>query len=151
MQIQPQLILLQKTLLNIEGLGRELYPELDLWNTAQPILREWMRERSGVRAFVRSLRTEAPQLLAGMRELPAALQRLLRAPVVPVTAPGAPELDVLRAEMRDARGPPAGARARHAAARGVRRARAHARRRLAGLDPARRRSRESVLRAVALK
>ena len=151
MQIQPQLLLLQKTLLNVEGLGRDLYPDLDVWNTATPILREWMRERSGVRAFVRSLRSEAPQLLAGMRELPAALQRLLRPPVVPVAAPGAAELDVLRAELRDARAPPAGARAWHAAARGVRHARAHARRRLAGLDPARRRSREPLLRAVALK
>jgi ubiquinone biosynthesis protein len=103
MQIQPQLLLLQKTLLNVEGLGRDLYPDLDVWNTATPILREWMRERGGVRAFVRSLRTEAPQLLAGMRELPAALQRLLRAPVAPVAAPGAPELDLLRAELRDAR------------------------------------------------
>ncbi len=103
MQIQPQLLLLQKTLLNVEGLGRDLYPDLDVWNTATPILREWMRERGGVRAFVRSLRTEAPQLLAGMRELPAALQRLLRAPVVPVAAPGAAELDLLRAELRDAR------------------------------------------------
>ena len=44
-EIQPQLILLQKTLLNVEGLGRELYPELDIWHTAAPILREWMRER----------------------------------------------------------------------------------------------------------
>ena len=50
MQVQPQLILLQKTLLNIEGLGRQLYPELDLWKTAQPILRDWMRERAGPRA-----------------------------------------------------------------------------------------------------
>ena len=45
MRTQPQLILLQKTLLNIEGLGRELYPELDIWQTAAPILRDWMRER----------------------------------------------------------------------------------------------------------
>ena len=102
MQVQPQLLLLQKTLLNVEGLGRDLYPDLDVWNTATPILREWMRERSGVRAFVRSLRTEAPQLLGGLRELPAALQRLLRTPAVPVTSAGAPELDALRAEVRDA-------------------------------------------------
>ncbi len=103
MQIQPQLLLLQKTLLNVEGLGRDLYPDLDVWNTATPILREWMRERSGARALLRSLRTEAPQLLAGMRELPAALQRLLRAPLVPATAPTSQELDALRAEMRSAR------------------------------------------------
>ena len=50
MQIQPQLILLQKTLLNVEGLGRDLYPDLDIWNTASPILREWMRERTSVGA-----------------------------------------------------------------------------------------------------
>ena len=103
MQIQPQLLLLQKTLLNVEGLGRDLYPDLDVWNTATPILREWMRERSGARALLRSLRTEAPQLLAGMRELPAALQRLLRAPLVPATAPTSQELEALRAEMRSAR------------------------------------------------
>ena len=53
MQIQPQLMLLQKTLLNVEGLGRELYPELDIWNTASPILREWMRERTSVRGLLR--------------------------------------------------------------------------------------------------
>ncbi len=57
MQIQPQLILLQKTLLNIEGLGRELYPELDLWKTAQPILRQWMRERMSPRAVLKRMRT----------------------------------------------------------------------------------------------
>jgi len=103
MQIQPQLLLLQKTLLNVEGLGRDLYPDLDVWNTATPILREWMRERSGARALLRSLRTEAPQLLAGMRELPAALQRLLREPLVPAAAPTSQELEALRAEMRGAR------------------------------------------------
>ena len=50
MQVQPQLILLQKTLFNIEGLGRQLYPELDLWQTAQPYLRKWMRERMSPRS-----------------------------------------------------------------------------------------------------
>src|SRR6185312_4129840 len=58
MQVQPQLILLQKTLLNVEGLGRDLYPQLDIWKTASPILREWMRERVGVRQVFRSLRTQ---------------------------------------------------------------------------------------------
>ena len=52
MQVQPQLILLQKTLLNIEGLGRQLYPELDLWKTALPILRDWMRERASPRTVI---------------------------------------------------------------------------------------------------
>ena len=55
MTVQPQLILLQKTLLNVEGLGRQLYPELDIWNTASPILREWMRERSSPRPPVADL------------------------------------------------------------------------------------------------
>ena len=56
MQVQPQLILLQKTLFNIEGLGRQLYPELDLWKTAQPVLREWMRERTSPRTIFREIR-----------------------------------------------------------------------------------------------
>ena len=76
MQIQPQLILLQKTLLNVEGLGRDLYPELDIWNTASPILREWMRERTSVGALVRSLRAQAPELMSAARNLPLLLQRL---------------------------------------------------------------------------
>ena len=80
MQIQPQLILLQKTLLNVEGLGRDLYPELDIWNTASPILREWMRERTSVGALVRSLRAQAPELMSAARNLPLLLQRLQRPP-----------------------------------------------------------------------
>ena len=60
MEIQPQLMLLQKTLLNIEGLGRELYPELDLWKTAQPVLRAWMRERMSPRTVLRRMRTQLP-------------------------------------------------------------------------------------------
>jgi ubiquinone biosynthesis protein len=80
MQIQPQLILLQKTLLNVEGLGRDLYPDLDIWNTASPILREWMRERTSVGALVRSLRAQAPELMSAARNLPLLLQRLQRPP-----------------------------------------------------------------------
>jgi hypothetical protein len=56
MRIQPRLILLQKTLLNIEGLGRDLYPELDIWQTAAPILREWMSDRISPRAQVKHIR-----------------------------------------------------------------------------------------------
>jgi ubiquinone biosynthesis protein len=98
MQIQPQLILLQKTLLNVEGLGRDLYPDLDIWNTASPILREWMRERTSVRAFVRSLRTQAPELVDAAKGLPFLLRRLLR------TEPAAPapstEIRELREELQ---------------------------------------------------
>jgi ubiquinone biosynthesis protein len=78
MQIQPQLILLQKTLLNIEGLGRDLYPELDIWSTASPILREWMRERVSVMGLLRDLRAHAPELIEAARGLPAALQAVVR-------------------------------------------------------------------------
>jgi ubiquinone biosynthesis protein len=63
MVIQPQLVLLQKTLLNVEGLGRELYPELDVWHTASPILREWMRERTSGRALLQSLSLQVPELI----------------------------------------------------------------------------------------
>ena len=74
MQVQPQLILLQKTLLNVEGLGRDLYPQLDIWKTATPILRDWMRERVGVRQVIKSLRTQMPELLEAARALPSLLK-----------------------------------------------------------------------------
>jgi ubiquinone biosynthesis protein len=73
MQVQPQLILLQKTLLNIEGLGRQLYPELDLWKTGHPILQEWMREQVSPRAFFERLRTQLPEIAATARNLPQLL------------------------------------------------------------------------------
>jgi ubiquinone biosynthesis protein len=71
MEVQPQLILLQKTLLNIEGLGRDLYPQLDIWSTASPILREWMRERVSPLQILKSLRQQAPDLIEAARALPA--------------------------------------------------------------------------------
>ncbi len=70
MRIQPQLILLQKTLLNIEGLGRELYPDLDVFQTASPILRQWMRERVSGRRLIGDLRTQLPELMTALRGLP---------------------------------------------------------------------------------
>ena len=76
MEVQPQLILLQKTLLNIEGLGRELYPELDLWKTAHPVLRRWMDEQVGGRAVIDSIRNNLPQLREALRELPGVLRSL---------------------------------------------------------------------------
>jgi ubiquinone biosynthesis protein len=78
MEIQPQLVLLQKTLLNIEGLGRQLYPELDLWKTAQPILREWMRERVSGRAIVDRLRTQLPELAEAAKTLPQLVQGMIQ-------------------------------------------------------------------------
>ncbi|MEM8549077.1 MAG: ubiquinone biosynthesis regulatory protein kinase UbiB, partial [Pseudomonadota bacterium] len=76
MEVQPQLILLQKTLLNIEGLGRELYPQLDLFETAQPILRGWMTERLGGRAVLDDIRTQWPELRETLRELPTLVRRI---------------------------------------------------------------------------
>ncbi len=70
MEVQPQLVLLQKTLLNIEGLGRQLYPELDLWQTAKPFLENWMQERMGVKAVYRSVKEQAPEWLEKLPHLP---------------------------------------------------------------------------------
>jgi ubiquinone biosynthesis protein len=69
-EIQPQLVLLQKTLLNIEGLGRQLDPDLDLWQTAKPFLERWMREQVGVRGFINHLKRESPQWATLLPQLP---------------------------------------------------------------------------------
>ena len=63
-EIQPQLVLLQKTLLNVEGLGRQLDPDLDLWVTAKPFLERWMDDQIGCRALERRLLAEAPYIVA---------------------------------------------------------------------------------------
>ncbi len=68
-EIQPQLILLQKTLLNVEGLARQLYPQLDLWQTAKPFLEKWVRQRLGMRAFLKKLRDQAPYWLEKIGQL----------------------------------------------------------------------------------
>ena len=75
-EVQPQLILLHKTLFNIEGLGRQLYPELDLWKTAHPVLKRWMDEQVGGRAVLRDVRENLPQLREALRELPTILHHL---------------------------------------------------------------------------
>ena len=75
-EIQPQLILLHKTLFNIEGLGRQLYPQLDLWKTAHPVLKRWMDEQVGGRALLRDVRENLPQLRDALRELPAILNHV---------------------------------------------------------------------------
>lgn len=75
-EIQPQLILLHKTLFNIEGLGRELYPQLDLWKTARPVLQQWMDEQVGARALIDDLRENLPQFRQALRELPGAIREL---------------------------------------------------------------------------
>jgi ubiquinone biosynthesis protein len=76
-EIQPQLVLLQKTLLNIEGLGRQLDPDLDLWKTAKPFLERWMNEQMGWRALVKNLQVEAPKWAALLPQLPRLAHRAL--------------------------------------------------------------------------
>jgi ubiquinone biosynthesis protein len=77
-EIQPQLVLLQKTLLNIEGLGRQLDPDLDLWATAKPFLETWMFEQVGPKKLLDELRAQAPRYAKLLPELPVLLDRFLR-------------------------------------------------------------------------
>ncbi len=102
MEVQPQLILLQKTLLNIEGLGRQLYPDLDLWQTAKPFLERWMREQLGPRALLRELKSHAPRWGESLPALPGLAHEVLRqARSGKLRVEIAPaELEKIRREMR---------------------------------------------------
>lgn len=77
-EVQPQLVMLQKTLLNVEGLGRQLDPELDLWTSAKPFLERWMAQQIGWPAFERHLKEEAPHWAAALPQLPRMLSESLR-------------------------------------------------------------------------
>ena len=105
MQIQPQLILLQKTLLNIEGVGRDLYPELDLWKTALPILRDWMRERTGPRAIAEHIRSNWPDVAEALKLLPVIARRAIRKAYDErlVVRTESASLEALQSELRDSR------------------------------------------------
>ncbi|NNI68898.1 ubiquinone biosynthesis regulatory protein kinase UbiB [Pasteurella multocida] len=70
MEVQPQLVLLQKTLLYIEGLGRQLYPQLDLWDTAKPFLQKWLDEQMGIKAFTKSVKQKLPYWREHLVDLP---------------------------------------------------------------------------------
>ena len=95
-EIQPQLVLLQKTLLNVEGLGRQLDPELDLWATAKPFLERWMNEQVGWRGLVERLKNEAPRYVQLLPELP----RLLHQALQPRHSAQARALEALLLEQR---------------------------------------------------
>jgi ubiquinone biosynthesis protein len=97
MQVQPQLILLQKTLFNIEGLGRQLYPELDLWKTARPVLAAWMRERVSPRTILKEIRRHWPDALLTLRQVPQLLKDAVRD--AHETPAEAASLDSLRREI----------------------------------------------------
>jgi ubiquinone biosynthesis protein len=75
--IQPQLVMLQKTLLNVEGLGRQLDPDLDLWKTAKPFLERWMSEQVGWRGLIRRVKEEAPQWAVLIPQIPRLVHQLL--------------------------------------------------------------------------
>lgn len=104
MQVQPQLVLLQKTLLNIEGLGRDLYPDLDLWQTAKPILERWMQEKLGWRAAWQTLQQEAPGWAETLPTLPRRLHELSQqaADGRLQTRLSSKDLQMLRVEVREA-------------------------------------------------
>ena len=70
MEVQPQLVLLQKTLLYIEGLGRQLYPQLDLWQTAKPFLENWVKEQMGVKAVFGKIKANLPFWNEKLPEMP---------------------------------------------------------------------------------
>lgn len=78
MEVQPQLVLLQKTLLYIEGLGRQLYPQLDLWDTAKPFLQNWLNEQVGVKAFAKSVKQKLPYWREQLVELPEQITEALQ-------------------------------------------------------------------------
>lgn len=78
MEIQPQLLLLQKTFLHIEGLGRQLYPQLDLWVTAKPYLERWLSEQLGVRALVKGFKKNLPYIAENLPEIPQLAYTALR-------------------------------------------------------------------------
>ena len=79
MEVQPQLVLLQKTLLNIEGLGRELYPQLDLWATAKPYLEQWVLDRRGPNAIAKKLIQQLPLIIERLPEVPQLMHAALKA------------------------------------------------------------------------
>jgi ubiquinone biosynthesis protein len=96
MEVQPSLVLLQKTLLNIEGLGRQLYPELNLWDTAQPFLEDWVQRRYSPQSVIRRLQKHAPSLLEQLPQLPELVLDSLqqgRAPRAPINAAAAQSAD----------------------------------------------------------
>jgi len=78
MEVQPQLVLLQKTLLNIEGMGRELYPDLDLWVTAKPFIQRWMDEQSGIRSLFNGAKDNLPKFIEQLPHMPVMINEVIR-------------------------------------------------------------------------
>lgn len=104
MEVQPQLVLLQKTLLNIEGMGRQLYPELDLWRTAKPFLEQWMSDQIGYRAITRELKKHIPRWGETIPALPILAHEVLHQTLDGKmrAGPSAHEIARIRREIRRA-------------------------------------------------
>lgn len=102
MEVQPQLVLLQKTVLNVEGLGRQLYPELDLWKTAKPVLEQWMRERLSPATTVDRMRTHLPLVLETLPQLVGNWARRVESGVDPAALKTERALAQVSAEIRAA-------------------------------------------------
>ncbi len=101
MEVQPSLVLLQKTLLNIEGLGRELYPELDLWSTAKPFLKDWIKHRYSPRTLLRQTRYHLPAFLEYLPRLPELLvDNLQREDQTPVVEAQRQQIEALERQVR---------------------------------------------------
>ena len=98
-EIQPQLVLLQKTLLNVEGLGRQLDPELDLWSTAQPFLERWMNQQVGWRGFIDRLKDEAPRYAHYVPALPRLVHQALSIAARKVDPANAPASEAMVATL----------------------------------------------------
>lgn len=102
-QVQPQLVLLQKTVLNVEGLGRDLYPQLDLWATAVPVLEAWLKRRADPRIAAKRLGQQLPQIVDSLPELTASLLQRLEHGNGPATDRLQRSLDNVATELRRAR------------------------------------------------
>jgi ubiquinone biosynthesis protein len=98
-EVQPQLVLLQKTLLNIEGLGRQLDPDLDLWKTAKPYLERWMNEQVGWKGFMERLKAEAPRYSQLLPQFP----RLMHQALLKSAHPDNKDTDMLRELLEEQR------------------------------------------------
>ncbi len=98
-EVQPQLVLLQKTLLNIEGLGRDLDPDLDLWKTARPYLERWMNEQVGWRGLIERLKAEAPRYSQLLPQFP----RLAHQALMHIVRPEGDNAEMLRALLEEQR------------------------------------------------
>mgnify|MGYP006112225549 FL=1 len=100
MNVQPQLVLLQKTLLNIEGLGRDLYPDLDLWVTAKPFFEKWVKDNMGISSVIKKLSKNSPKLINEITEFPETLS-MIKDKLN--NDPNKKEIEILKSEIKNSK------------------------------------------------